>query len=63
MFIQIFVFILLVSKIYTWVFKIGQQLDTVDTNLGSFTVDQWYSEYKTKLISWLNIQVKAKSGM
>jgi hypothetical protein len=51
------------SKIYTWLFKIGPQLDTVDTNLGNFTVDQWYIEYKTKIISWLNIQVKAKSGM
>lgn len=63
MFLRIFIFKILVYRTYTWLFKIGPQLDTVDTNLGNFTVDQWYSEYRTKIISWLNVHAKAKSGM
>ena len=52
----------LIQRIYNYIFKTGPLLDIVDTNLGSYTVDQWYAEYTSKIVSWLNLHVPTKSG-
>ena len=52
----------LIQRIYNYIFKTGPLLDIVDTNLGSYTVDQWYAEYRNKIVSWLNLHVPTNSG-
>ncbi len=53
----------LIQRIYNYIFKTGPHLDIVDTNLDSYTVDQWYAEYRNKIVSWLNLHVPTKSGI
>ena len=46
------------QSFYNWFFKRGPYFSSVDTSLGEYKVDQWFLEYPTRVILWLDKYAK-----
>lgn len=44
----------LVSKIWNWFFKRGPFFDIVDCSTGSYSLDEWITEYRKQVTAYLN---------
>lgn len=40
--------------LYNWFFKKGPYFSSIDTNLGNYTVDEWFVEYPEYIVKWLD---------
>lgn len=45
------------SKTWNWLFKTGPHFDAVDADLGGQEVDQWFKDYRNKVVLWLDRHV------
>lgn len=45
------------SKTWNWLFKTGPHFDAVDTDLGGQDVDQWFKDYRSLIVNWLDRKV------
>ncbi|MDP1723119.1 MAG: hypothetical protein Q8L85_00255 [Alphaproteobacteria bacterium] len=43
-----------IKTFLNWFFKSGPHFDAIDTNLGDIPVNEWFNEYRSKIVSWLN---------
>ncbi len=42
------------QALYNWFFKRGPYFSDIDTNLGDYTVDEWFVEYPEHIVKWLD---------
>jgi dienelactone hydrolase len=42
------------SKFWNWFWKLGPLFDDVDTDVGDQEVNEWFGEYRTKIVQWLD---------
>ncbi|MBM3610840.1 MAG: alpha/beta hydrolase [Alphaproteobacteria bacterium] len=47
------------KSVYNWLFKKGPYFDSIDTNLGEYSVDQWFYEYPKYIVNWLGKNLHA----
>lgn len=42
---------------FTWFFKKGPYFSNVDTNLGEYEVETWFTDYRKTIVEWLNLKL------
>ncbi len=40
-------------RLFHWFFKKGPHFDRIDTNLGHYTPETWFSDYRKSIVDWL----------
>lgn len=43
-----------IKTFLNWFFKSGPNFDAVDTDLNGNSVNEWFNDYRSKIVSWLN---------
>lgn len=46
------------EQIWSWFFKLGPPINAIDTDLSDQNVDQWFNEYRSRIVNWLDEKVK-----
>jgi pimeloyl-ACP methyl ester carboxylesterase len=48
------------SLFLNWFFKTGPYFDGVDTHVGNQSVNQWFDDYRSHILTWLNNKLKTR---
>lgn len=48
------------SSLFNWVFKKGPYFSSIDTSLGAYKVDEWFEDYPTYIVHWLDNLFKSE---